>query len=429
MAFTIDQSKLVRTSEGSRWKITGVMTPGAYTTGGYPLLASQIGLSQITGFQIDQEGGFFFDPEVASSQTVANIKVFAPTGVISATALDTETITVVDDATAATKNLVYAARTNGKEWELQIETLPTGAAQPGSFGFVTTSLANTLAMKRGTFSEFKVNVTNNAAPPAGQELRFRPTEFRNGVTVGILCADHAAASVADWDFTCVDLATGLVAQEQIPVIKDPNAADGTYRVGWVPGAADGARIVVESQFSEVCYVRSQSGRYMKLVSGGGGDPIFFNDAAASSNVRLESVGATGSNLMLSVEGDNSVDGITKLPLRVVQTLTAGVVVLQASPSVIAPAGELIKIRLNDRVIDATVTGIVNGVPLFYDAAAAIGSRFRANMTVGNKSLRLSPSERPQGYQPEYSGSGPGSEVANGTDLSSLGEVEFEAWGL
>ena len=65
MALTIDQNNLKRVSEGNKWRILGDCSlDSSYPVGGYPIIPAQVGLDQVQSFIInDNQLGYMFDYE------------------------------------------------------------------------------------------------------------------------------------------------------------------------------------------------------------------------------------------------------------------------------------------------------------------------------------------------------------------------------
>lgn len=65
MALTIDQNNLKRVSEGNKWRILGDCSlDTSYPVGGYPIIPAQVGLDQVQSFIInDNQLGYMFDYE------------------------------------------------------------------------------------------------------------------------------------------------------------------------------------------------------------------------------------------------------------------------------------------------------------------------------------------------------------------------------
>lgn len=80
MAISIVQGSLVRSSGGSKIRITGKVQYTTYQTGGPFLAASQFGLDQIEYCDIEQKGGYQLDSRAAANGTGVNFLAYSGTG-------------------------------------------------------------------------------------------------------------------------------------------------------------------------------------------------------------------------------------------------------------------------------------------------------------------------------------------------------------
>src|SRR5260221_11202656 len=95
MPATVNESSLVRTSVGNKFRITGTLVFTTYQTGGPVITAPALDLDQIEQFEMNDVGGNIFAPIVSVSGSQVNLKGFTPgVGVSSITPVVDEVVTV-----------------------------------------------------------------------------------------------------------------------------------------------------------------------------------------------------------------------------------------------------------------------------------------------------------------------------------------------
>lgn len=94
MAISIVQGSLVRSSGGSKIRVTGKVQYTTYQTGGPFLSANQFGLDQVEYCDIEQKGGFQLDSRASTNGTGVNFLAYSGTGGGSITKVQNEVVAV-----------------------------------------------------------------------------------------------------------------------------------------------------------------------------------------------------------------------------------------------------------------------------------------------------------------------------------------------
>ncbi len=398
-----------------------------YLTGGLTLSAGQVGAVGIFNAIIPTNSGYVFDYD----QTTGKVKVAdSAGGTLTSTPFAADTINIVDDAAAATKNPVFL-RMQGQvplQFCLAADKVPLGVQAPTSLVTVSNTGGTRFLGVRGDFiTDFIIRLTHDAAAAAnGTRVYFQPDATSGGVgfQLGRFVSNNAGA--VNGTFTTVD--GGGTSIESIPVFYDANPTYASYSVGVVQTNSDGNRIIVDSAFNQDCYVQTQSGRYVHLKSTAlAGNPIlYFNIGAADTSRKLLFVSGTATsttNALLPNFGDSDIDRVGKFAVKAKASVVAGSYTLAAAVPLYAD-GTVFYIRLLDRVLPITVDSTGTGTSIFWDETQTSANKLRANLGTGDGTIALSRTNAPEGFTPTYSlASGTFGEVANGTDLSSLTAVD------
>lgn len=80
MPITVPQNLVRRNSSGSEFRLNGVFQYGLYQAGGSLIMAREVGLVEIKAFEVDQAGGFTFDPVVLTNGTGVLVKGYTSSG-------------------------------------------------------------------------------------------------------------------------------------------------------------------------------------------------------------------------------------------------------------------------------------------------------------------------------------------------------------
>lgn len=77
MPITVDQTSLIRSSAGSKIRVTGKFSFTTYTTGGDAVTAETVGLSRLEYVNIEEKSGYDFAPVINTAQSQMDVQAFA----------------------------------------------------------------------------------------------------------------------------------------------------------------------------------------------------------------------------------------------------------------------------------------------------------------------------------------------------------------
>lgn len=80
MPITVDQTSLIRSSAGSKIRVTGKFSFTTYTTGGDAVTAETLGMSRLEHVNIEEKSGYDFAPVINTAQSQMNVQAFASGG-------------------------------------------------------------------------------------------------------------------------------------------------------------------------------------------------------------------------------------------------------------------------------------------------------------------------------------------------------------
>lgn len=434
MAIIINPNSLKRESSASQWKIEGKFSYTTYETGGSAISATSLGLSQIKDVEVDQQGGLLWDPVIATSQSSVNIKVYnAGGGTWAQTPLLADSINIIHEAAhAATAVPMYLTLYNDNLglgqgwWWMADRDGPCNLATVG--GIVVQPRANTLV---GSLIENLVH--DPVAPANGTRLFWRPSATPRGrLNLGHFVSNNSTA--ANQLFTLVD-STGA-AVEDVVVYYDPNAANDSIAVQVDETLASGLKLIAENPYGISMYVQSISGRYVHINHSQAGFPdVYFNDVAGDSRLRLLFISPTvtsQTNTTATVLGLSDIEKIFALPIYCNE---AAVVDPQnrLQTNFLGLANNGIWLPIGERMLHIAhnPNAAIDGVQVFFDNTFPLTDKLRfISPSATSATAPLDPYRQPIGSPVTGTITGAASsEVPNLTDLSPLGEIDFQVWGL
>ena len=430
--------------EGNKKVTRGALAfDASYPTGGEVVSAATLGLSVIEDFEIKgAEGGFLFEPIVSGSGNQVTVKVrdasTASAGVFTGTALPSLTYSVNHDASAVTNGTpVYVtasslapAPTLTMVSELASEDV--GLMLSGSILFSITKVKT---------ENKTIDLIHDASAAANGTALYARILTKHPTAVDGYEAVLVSANANNDDAVFQDNANG----DNFPVVDDNNAAEFSFPVYFDEDTTDGQRLQVDAPFGVDLFVRSQEGRFMQLANNSAaaanGVQVYFDDDAANADERLLFVSPTTSN---GSNVTNTSNGVSK---TIFDNLFQVFIDEDAANEdekfladftnrggndqwVALSNGRMLKIKH-----DAAASS--NGVALYVDdngSGASLGQFIFVSPTTSNTTVEADTSVSlftavPSGTIAAPTGtSAAAAEVDNGTDLSSLSSVEFEARG-
>lgn len=433
MPIKIDPNSLKRESSASQWKIEGKLEYTTYATGGSPVNAVDLGLSQIKEFEVDSAAGYLFDPVINPANSVCNLKVFQGAGgPWTQTPLPADALTIYHEAAHAVnaaRMYVIGYQDNlaiGQGWWLT-------ADQYGVNNFQTN--AGILVTPRGTTlisDQFERLLHDPAAPADGTRVFWRPSANARGQNnLGRFVSANSTGQ--NQIFQLVDsVGTGT---ESVIVYFDPNAANDSYPIAVDEAAATGSRLVLSHDFDIPVYVQTQNGRYLKIENGAVAalPVLYFNDIPADPRDRLIfiSPGAVNTtNSTLTSDGLADIEKLSVFPLFCNEAETNPQNRLQCDFGGLANDGVYLPIGERILHIAHNTNASIDGVSVVYDPALPLAQKLRfISPTLTDALAPLDPYRQPVGGLISGTTAGAASEVPNLTDLSALGLIDFQAWGL
>lgn len=311
MALTL--TNLQRHDSGDQTKITGALAfDASYATGGETLTASLLGLDRIEDMQFEDSEGYTYDADIAAGGATALIKAYrtgattvalatenahthandtmalttpALTGSSAAgtshnhaftgTAFAAATANVIYNATPATLGTaVYACVKDGK----MEEAILASENANGATATLETDEGLTTFVVYKPLDAHEVHVMYDNTP---QDVVLYVRLDANGQTGHL---EFVSPTNAHGSFTCNN------GGDTVAVIDNDNAAAGTIQLYCDDDATDGDRLQVNNPFGVDVYLRTNTGRYLKLKhntsASGDGVPVYFEEAAANSYERL-----------------------------------------------------------------------------------------------------------------------------------------------
>lgn len=420
MAITYNYSQVEYISDGSTKKaIVNVTLDSSYSTGGYEIDPTKIAFSRV--LSVDADGA----PDgynVYYSKATGNLVVYSPQQV-----LNNETITIVNDASAATYDSVYVAvnRQTSETFLTWNKDIFETAAGVGSTSYFTDpSIAETIIMAPTNAGFFQYQVIHDAsASTNGTQVYFRVTEPLSNT--GILVSNNANSASALWN-----LANVSATDDDIVIFYDANAGGSNFDVPlyFDEDGSLGARMLVNSPTASNVYIRTNGGKWIPLVYDNSasttGVAVYFDDNAANEDERMLFVSPTTTNGLDLGQSTVGLEFASQLSVyQLLYDPTSGVDdgdrliynnLFFTADSLVRWGDRFLKITQNAAVAGTT------GIPVYiqnFDLGIPFNEKLRADFSgAGNEDKTISFSTS---SVPFVEINPPQAEVPAGTDLSSV----------
>ncbi|MBP9786059.1 MAG: hypothetical protein KBC72_00505 [Acinetobacter sp.] len=427
--FVIDQTSLRTISAGSEMKVTGIGAFSLYETNGCAFNLNVIGLSRVTRVKFQPESGYTFEYDYTTNR----IKVRYEGGAagsftFTATPLSTVTNQVIRDNAPETSGFpVYVG------FDFQTGNAILAYEDPNDLKpqWIKSSLTSNFYLKNIAIRSRTYNIMYNADPVVN--LGAVAVNVRVSGKYGEGYAGKLVAALGTQVASFTDDGTGF---DTYRIWSDTNYDQDSFALYYNATLPAGGRIVTNAP-NDV-YIFGASGSVFRVLADGSAGlsgnykQIYFDESSGTVDERLFAILDAAANTTETQDGPDIAKDmeLTRFYDVYLNPNAATDSKLQANMTQLLEDIYLPVGANRAQKIAYNATAAADGTRLYYETS---GNTFISAIVSGTQSaIALHNAISPMGRDATASVTGvgtPASEVPNGTDISALNNIQFEAYGF